>query len=40
MRLTGFGLNGVDFYHESVRLWLDQFGPKLEGKLRVWRAST
>lgn len=30
---------GVDVCHESVRLWVDRFGPMFAGKIRVRRAS-
>ncbi|MEO0817068.1 MAG: IS6 family transposase [Pseudomonadota bacterium] len=30
---------GIDVCHESVRLWVDRFGPMLSGKIRVRRAS-
>lgn len=30
---------GVDVCHESVRLWVDQFGPIFAGKIRTKRAS-
>ena len=30
---------GIDVCHESVRLWIDRFGPMFAGKIRVMRAS-
>ena len=30
---------GVDVCHESVRLWVDRFGPMLAGEIRIRRAS-
>jgi len=30
---------GIDVCHESVRLWVDRFGPMFAGKIRVRRAS-
>ena len=30
---------GVDVCHESVRLWVDRFGPIFAGKIRARRAS-
>ena len=30
---------GIDICHESVRLWVDRFGPMFAGKIRVRRAS-
>lgn len=30
---------GVDVCHESVRLWVDRFGPLFAGKIRSRRAS-
>ena len=30
---------GIDVCHESVRLWVDRFGPMFAGKIRVQRAS-
>ena len=30
---------GIDVCHESVRHWVDRFGPMFAGKIRVRRAS-
>ena len=30
---------GVDVCHESVRLWVDRFGPIFAGKIRVRRPN-
>ena len=30
---------GIDVCHESVRLWVDRFGPMFAGKIRIRRAS-
>ena len=30
---------GIDICHESVRLWVDRFGPIFAGKISVRRAS-
>ena len=30
---------GMDVCHESIRLWVDRFGPMFAGKIRVRRAS-
>jgi putative transposase len=30
---------GIDVCHESVRLWVDRFGPIFAGKIRTKRAS-
>ncbi|MEQ8558239.1 MAG: IS6 family transposase, partial [Henriciella sp.] len=30
---------GIDVCHESVRTWVDRFGPMFAGKIRVRRAS-
>ena len=30
---------GIDVCHESVRLWVDRFGPIFAGKIQVRRAS-
>ena len=30
---------GIDVCHESVRLWVDRFGPIFAGKIRTRRAS-
>jgi len=30
---------GIDICHESVRLWVDRFGPVFAGKIRTKRAS-
>ena len=30
---------GIDICHESVRLWVDRFGPFFVGKIRTKRAS-
>ena len=30
---------GIDICHESVRLWVDHFGPIFAGEIRVRRAS-
>ena len=30
---------GIDVCHESIRLWVDRFGPMFAGKIRVRRAS-
>ncbi|MEM6653063.1 MAG: IS6 family transposase, partial [Pseudomonadota bacterium] len=29
----------IDVCHESVRLWVDRFGPLLAGKIRTRKAS-
>ncbi|MEQ9315718.1 MAG: IS6 family transposase, partial [Henriciella sp.] len=31
---------GIDICHESVRLWVDRFGPMFASKIRVRRASS
>lgn len=30
---------GIDICHESMRLWIDRFGPMFAGKVRVGRAN-
>ncbi len=30
---------GIDICHESVRLWVDRFGPMFAGKIRLRQAS-